>query len=127
MGRDKNTRPLLSRESGTYRVTTSTAPSTALAPRGLITLASTSTGGPVVYTLASAPKRGLAFQVHVSSVGSSSDAPFRINAGSGIGFAASSQDALTLASAGNGATLMGLSTSRWACVGINGATFSSST
>lgn len=127
MGLDKNKRPLFAEDYRNIRVTQSTAPSTALAPRGVIALVSTSTGAPVVYTLAHAPKKGARFEVVVSSVGSSSDAPFHINAGSGIGLGASSEDMLTLASAGNGASFVAFSTTRWGCVGSNGATFSTST
>ena len=125
MGLDKNRRGILADGFNDVRVTTSTSPSTALSPRGVIALATTSTTGPVVYTLAHGPKRGRKFEIHALSVAATS-APFHVNAGAGIGVGTSSEDMLTLTLAGDGASLTGLSTSRWGIIS-HGATFSTST
>lgn len=135
MGREKMQRPIDVRTGAdpdvlmdTFRVgvTTSTAPSTALAARGAVSLESTSTGAPVVYTL-EAPAEGDFLAFNVQSVGSSSDAPFHINAGSGVFFSASTNDMVTLSSAGAGITLIGRSSSQWMPVGEVDATLSTST
>ena len=127
MGFDKQMRPTGGQRRRHLEIVTSTAASTALVPKNVISLETTSTGAPVVYTLAGAPKKGDEFHVHATSVASSSVAPFHINAGSGVAFGSSSEDMLTLAVAGNGAHLIALSSARWAAVGGNGATFSTST
>lgn len=126
MGIDKNKRPILADDYASIRITTSTAASTALAPRGVIALTSTSTAGTVVYTLASAPKRGHRFSIGALLV-SATSAQFNVNAASGSFLGSSSEDMLQLSTAGNGATFVGVSTTRWLCVGNNGGTFSTST
>ena len=126
MGVAKEKRPILADSYQNIRVTTISAATTALQPRGIIALTSTSTTGPVVYDLASAPKRGHGFSVSALLVGATSS-QLHINAGAGIGLGSSSQDMLTLSTAGNGATFVGVSSERWMCVGINGGTLSSST
>lgn len=134
MGYEKFKRPIDARtgaspdlrmEEFQVGVTTSTAASTALADRGAISLESTSTGAPVVYTL-EAPAEGDFLAFSVDSVGSSSDAPFHVNAGSGVTFDGSN-DMVTLSSAGAGITLIGRSSSQWMPVGEVSATLASST
>lgn len=128
MGASKEYRPVLPLSFAfDPSVLQSTAPSSALNPSGIISFASTSTGAPVVYDLAAPPAPGKLFGVHLASIGSSSNAPVHVNAGAGVGLGTSSEDMLTLASAGDGALFVGLSTSRWACLGSHGATFSTST
>lgn len=128
MGYEKQQRPEIRRKGGRAgAVNTSTSASTALDPRGVISLNTTSTGAPVVYTLSRVPKPRDEFYLHVGSVGSSSDAPFHVNAASGSFFGTSSQNMLALSQSGHGAHLIAVSTARWGAVGINGATFSTST
>lgn len=128
MGYEKAQRPI-AHEKGDRQgvVTPSTAASTALDPRGLISLQTTSTGAPVVYTLSRVPHRGDEFYLHATDVGSSSDAPFHVNAASGSFFGSSSEDMLSLGAEGSGAHVIGLSTTRWAVVGANDVSFSTST
>ena len=127
MGQERVRRPLYADEFGNIRVTTSTAASTALAPRGVISLATTSTGAPVVYTLAQLPKKGKRFAICAATLASSSVGPFHVNAAANSFLGSSSQEMLTLPVAGNGAEFIGLSTTRWLCIGTNGGTFSTST
>lgn len=127
MGFDKEQRPRSRAESKFQKFTDSTAASTALDPRGLITLETTSTGAPVVYTLNRLPKRGDSFAIYAKGVASSSVAPLHINAAALSFLGASSEEMLTLAIEGNGAEFIAISSARWACIGSNGATFSTST
>lgn len=127
MGYEKDQRPRGVQGRRHLDITSSTAASTALRAAGTISLVTTSTGAPVVYTLAGAPKKGDEVAFHATTVASSSGAPFHINVGSGIGVGSSSEDMLTLAIAGDGAHLRALSTTRWAVIGSHGAAFSSST
>lgn len=127
MGFDKERRPTGSQRRRHLEIITSTAASTALAAKDVVSLVTTSTGAPVVYTLAGAPKKGDEVHFHATSVASSSVAPFHINVGSGIGVGSSSEDMLTLAIPGDGAHLIALSSTRWATVASHGAVFSSST
>lgn len=108
-------------------VITSTAASTALGPRGSFALVTTTTGAPIVYTLASpACSGGDRISIVIDQMESSSDAPFHINTGGG-GAGATSEDMVTLPVTGSGVSLISLSTSRWLVDGANAATFSSST
>ena len=107
-------------------VLASTAASTGLQTRGLVSLATTSTGAPVVYTL-SPQKLGDWLEIGVAAVASSSDAPLHINMASGVTLDGGTQDMITLSTAGSGVTLRAFSTSHFACVGTRGATFSTST
>lgn len=127
MGYDKERRPTGSQRRRHLEIVTSTAASTALAAKDVISLETTSTGAPVVYTLAGAPKKGDEVHFHAGAVASSSDAPFHVNMGADIGVGSSSQDMLTLAISGDGAHLIALSSTRWATVASHGATFSTST
>lgn len=128
MGYDKHQRPSVERKGGRLaEITESTAASTALVPRGAISLTSISTGAPVVYTLSRVPVPGEQFEVYVKSVGSSSAAPFHINMASGVAVGSSSEDMLTLATAGDGATLRAFSSDRYGVVGQFGAAVSTST
>lgn len=127
MGFDKERRPTGSQGRRLLDITSSTAASTALRAGSLVSLETTSTGAPVVYTLAGAPKKGDEVAFHATAVASSSVAPFHINMGSGIGVGASSEDMLTLAIEGDGAHLIALTSARWAVIGSQGATFSTST
>lgn len=120
MGFRKEQQPVIrkrgNREGG---IRTSTAASTALDPRGVIALETTSTGAPVVYTLNRAPKLGDQLFVTAAKVASSSVAPFHVNAASGTFFGSSSEDLLTLAQPGAAAHLIAFSTIRWAVVGLS--------
>ena len=108
-------------------VTTSTAASTGLGPRGNFAIVTTTTGAPVVYTLASpACSGGDRISIVVDQMESSSDAPIHINTGGG-GAGATTEDMITLPVEGSGVSLVSLSTSRWLVDGANAATFSSST
>lgn len=136
MGRDKKKRPLDIRtgadpdfEFDTLRqgVITSTAPSTGLGPRGNFAIVTTTTGAPIVYTLANpACSGGDRMSIIVDQSQSTSDAPIHINTGGG-GVNATSEDMIVLSSAGAGISLVSLSTSRWLVDGLHAATFSSST
>lgn len=108
-------------------ITTSTAASTSLGPRGAFALVTTTTGAPTVYTLASpACSGGDRISIVVDQMQSSSDAPFHINTGGG-GANATSEDMILLSTVGAGISLISLSTSRWLVDGLHAATFSSST
>ena len=109
-------------------ITASTAASTALVPRGVVSLESTSTGAPVVYTLKQ-PIKGDEIAIAVASLASSSVAPFHVNAQSGGTFngVASSENMVALSTAGAGITLLALSSAQWMTKGHRGATFSTST
>lgn len=108
-------------------VTTSTAASTSLGPRGNFALVTTTTGAPIVYTLASpACSGGDRISIVVDQMQSSSDAPFHINTGGG-GAGATSEDMVVLPVTGSGISMVSLSTDRWLVDGANAATFSSST
>lgn len=127
MGYDKNKRPLLADDYGDLRVTTISAASTALDPRGTIALTSTSTAGPVVYTLANLPAQGRGFSVGVVSVGATSS-PHHINMPSGVFVGATSADMVALSTAGEGATFVAVSSEHLMSVGHSGGvTFSTST
>lgn len=136
MGFQKFKRPIDARTGGdpdfrfdTLRqsVTTSTAASTALGPRGAFALVTTTTGVPIVYTLADPSSAGGdRISISVDQMQSTSDAPFHINTGGG-GCNATSEDMILLSSAGAGVSLFSLSTSRWLVDGKHAATFSSST
>lgn len=121
MGFRKEQRPVVEKRGGRKggAVLVSTAASTALAPRGIIALQTTSTGAPVVYTLNRAPKRNDEFFIMADKNASSSVAPFHINAASGTFIGSSSQEMLTLARAGAGAHLIAFSTIRWGVVGLS--------
>jgi hypothetical protein len=113
-------------------ITTSTAAladaSTALAPNDVIALRSTSTNGPVVYTLSRAPKPGEHLNIHAQLVGATSaGAGFHVNAYSGTFFGSSSEDMATMLGQGNGFSAIATSTIRWGVVGNNAATFGEST
>jgi hypothetical protein len=127
MGFEKDRRPVQEQAGGRHSGTvTSTAPSTALNPKGLISLVTTTTGAPVVYDLARAPVAGDEFELHATTVASSSVAPFHINVGAGIGVGSSSEDMLALSIPGDGVIMRGVSATRWAAIGT-GAVFSTST
>ena len=98
---------------------TSTAPSTALVPEGSISLRTTSTGAPVVYTLSRLPKAGAEFAVFADALASSSVAPFHINAASGSFLGSSGDEMLILAQPGAGAFIRGFSSERWAVMSIS--------
>jgi len=126
MGIERIKRPLSRPWADEAPITTSTAASTALLPRGTIALETTSTGSPVVYTLADAPRPGRRVAITVKSLASSSDAPFHINAGAGRTFDGTN-DMLALSTAGAGVSLVGLTTAQWGLTGSAGATLSTST
>ena len=134
MGFKKEKRPLDLRtgadpdfvfDSHRQTITTSTAASTSLGPRGAFAVETTSTGAPVVYTIAE-PQPGDRISLMVSAMQSSSDAPFHFNLGTLSG-PATSADMVVLATAGSGVSLIAFSTSRWLSDGNQGATFSAST
>ena len=134
MGFEKFKRPLDARTKGDpdfvfdqirQTVTTSTAASTGLGPRGAFAMETTSTGAPVVYTLAD-PKAGDRLSLMVSAMQSSSDAPFHFNLGTVVG-PATSADMIVLSTRGSGVSLIALSTARWLTDGNDGASYSTST
>ena len=134
MGFKKEKRPLDLRtgadpdfvfDSSRQTITTSTAASTDLGPRGAFAVETTSTGAPVVYDLAD-PQPGDRLSLMVSAMQSSSDAPIHFNLGTVVG-PATSADMIVLSSRGAGISLIALSTSRWLTDGNQGATFSTST
>ena len=134
MGREKFKRPLDLRTTSDLdfkfdeqrqTITTSTAASTSLGPRGVFLLETTSTGAPTVYTLAD-PVAGDRLSLMISAMQSSSDAPFHFNLGDLIG-PATSADMIVLTTQGSGISLIAMSTSRWGTDGNQGATFSTST
>lgn len=129
MGTAKERRPFSAHNYQINNSRTSTAASTALEVGGVVSLESTSTAAPVVYTLARLLDAGELMAVHVTAVGSSSDGggQMHVNAASGQFFGSSSEDMLTLATSGDGALLVGVSTARIGVVGNNGGTFSTST
>ena len=106
------------RESGQR---TSTAGSTALDPRGMIALNTTSTGAPVVYDLNRLPKKGDEFYLTAVAIASSSVAPFHINASTGSFFGTTGQGLLVLSKAGDAAHVIAFSSARWAVVGMSQA------
>ena len=120
MGHQKEMRPSIrkrgGRESG---MRSSTAGSTALDPRGMIALGTTSTSAPVVYDLSRLPKRGDEFFLFADLVASSSVAPFHINAASGSFLGSSGDEMLILAQPGAGAFIRGFSSERWAVMSIS--------
>ena len=122
MGFQKDMRPTIrkrgGRESG---MRLSTAGSTALDPRGMIALGTTSTGAPVVYDLRRLPKRGDEFYITVDSVASSSVAPFHINASTGSYFGTTGEGLLVLSKAGDAAHIVAYSSARWAVIGLTQA------
>lgn len=102
--------------------------STALPINDVIALTSTSTTGPVVFTLSRAPKPGEHLAVNVLKAGASSaGAGYHVNAYGGSFFGSSSQDMATLLGHGDGFIAIATSTIRWGVVGNNNATFSTST
>lgn len=111
----------------TALVTSATSVGT-LGPRAVVALNSTSTGAPDVYTLA-APSTGGGdfFSVTVEALGSSSDAPQHINASSSNVTFDGANDMLVLSTAGAGASMYSLSSSRWLIIGNFNATFAAST
>ena len=122
------------RVGGTRSVWTSqAAASTALGPRGVFGLASTSTDTtPLVHTLA-APNAGDRLELVVENLATSSS-PIHVNAISGGKFDGSTQSGstasanmITLTSAGAGCALVASSSSRWHLVGNSGCTLSTST
>ena len=120
MGMNKQQRPTLAKRGARYSgIRVSTAASTALDPRGIIAMQTTSTGGPVVYTLNRAPKPGDEFHLVADKNASSSVAPFHVNAASGTFFGSSSEEMLTLARPGAAAHMIAFSTIRWAVVGLS--------
>lgn len=134
MGFKKEKRPLDLRtgadpdfifDSSRQTITTSTAASTDLGPRGAFALETTSTGAPVVYDLAD-PKPGDRLSLMVSAMQSSSDAPFHFNLGNVVG-PATSADMIVLSTRGSGVSLIALSTARWLTDGNDGASYSTST
>ena len=112
-------------DSSRQTITTSTAASTDLGPRGAFAVETTSTGAPVVYDLAG-PQPGDRLSLMVSAMQSSSDAPFHFNLGNVVA-PATSADMITLSTQGSGVSLHALSTGRWLIDGNQGATFSTST
>ena len=122
MGFQKDMRPTIrkrgGRESG---MRLSTAGSTALDPRGMIALGTTSTAAPVVYDLSRLPKRGDEFYLTVSAIASSSVAPFHINASTGSYFGTTGEGLLVLSKAGDAAHIVAFSSARWAVVGLTQA------
>ena len=103
--------------------------STALNPNDVIALTSTSTTGPVVYSLSRLPHPGEQLAITVLSVGASSaGAGFHVNAYSGSFFGSSSgENMATLLGSGDGFSAIALSTVHWGVVGNYGATFGAST
>lgn len=128
MGEHVQKRPLSARRLRIGEVTNSTAASTALEPNDAIGLTSTSTTGPVVYTLSRIPKPGEQLGIVALTVGASSaGAGYHVNAASGTFFGSSSQDMATLLGHGDGFSAIAMSTTRWGVIGNNNATFSTST
>lgn len=106
---------------GTNAFRTSTAPSTALVPLGVIGLRTTSTATdtPVVYTLSRLPKKGDEFQLFADAIASSSMGPFHINAASGSFLGSSADEMLILAQPGAAALIRGYSSERWMVVSLS--------
>lgn len=127
MGETKDRRPVLADDYGRMRVTIQDGASTALAPRGIIALTSTSTAGPVVHTLASMPKKGRAFEVGAVSVGATSG-QHHINMPSGVFVGATSANMVELSTAGDGVRLVAISSEHLMPVGHSASvSFSTST
>ena len=133
MGYGKTSRPQILDDR--YRITGvlhSTAASTALVPRGVVSLetAVTSSGAPVVYTLLP-PVPGDVLEVVALTLVSSSQAPFRIKSDSGSFFsfatASTGHDMIELATQGAAFRAIARTSSQWLVTGIRGATFSTST
>lgn len=92
-------------------------------PNGVYALATTSTGAPVLLTVATPSKGGGdILDIGVSAVASSSDAPFHLNTPSTDTTFDGTNDMLALSSAGSGVSLRSLSTSQWLVVGLSGST-----
>lgn len=134
MGFEKFKRPIDARTGGDpdflfdsirQSVTTSTAASTALGPRGVFVVETTSTGAPVVYDIPN-PKVGDRISLMVGAMQSSSDAPFHFNLGDLLG-PATSADMVVLSTEGAGVSMIAVSTAAWKTDGNQGATFSTST
>lgn len=114
--------------------TSQAAASTALGPRGIFGLASTSTDEtPLVHTLA-APNAGDRLELVIETLATSSS-PIHVNAASGYfdnatdGTPATTESAnmITLTSAGAGCALVASSSGRWHLIGNSGCTLSTST
>lgn len=132
MGFDYNKRKLSGRGFRQAKVVTVDATiasaSTALQPDDVLALTSTSTTGPVVFTLSRAPVVGERMAIHVLKAGASSaGAGYHVNAYSGTFFGSSSQDMATLLGHGDGFEAIATSTIRWGVVGSNNVTLSTST
>lgn len=129
MGIERIKRPVSSPSRGTSKITNSTAASTGIGVDGVLTLRSTSTGGPVVYDLVSLPEvGGQQLVISVQRAGATSvGAGMHVNAAAGSFFGSSSQDMVTMLGQGAGCLLMPVSSTIWAIAGVFGATFSTST
>lgn len=133
MGYQKEKRPLAYSAGSKYtdKVRLSTATSTGLEPRGVwgLVTAVTSSGAPVVYTLA-APVAGDQLSMVAVTLQSSSVAPFHVNGGSAVfsyATATTGADMVTLATQGAAFTAVALNSTQWLVTGIRAATFSTST
>lgn len=128
MGLEKQQRPPLTPPGERLApVKAFSAASTAVHPRGLISLATTSTGAPTVWTLSRAPKVGETVALFAKTVQSSSAGPLHVNMASGVAVGTSSENMLTLATEGDGALLYAFSSDRYGVVGSFGAAVSTST
>ena len=126
MGIERSKRPQSAPIFRPSQVTVSTAPSTALATRGIIGLVSTSTVAPVVYTLTQ-PKSGDVVSFTVDALSVATSAGFNINAGTGVVFAGTTADMVRLSSMEAAVSFVAKSSARWYSVGDRGAIYSTST
>ena len=122
MGFRKEQQPTMRKRGGREGgMRSSTAGSTALDPRGMWALNTTSTAAPVVYDLNRLPKRGDEFYLTVAAIASSSVAPFHINASTGSYFGTTGEGLLVLSKAGDAAHIVAYSSARWVVVGLTQA------
>jgi hypothetical protein len=130
MGYGKRRRPVYEPDADRLSgITKSTAASTALEPRGVYSLESSSTVAPVVYTLV-APKAGDELYVNANLIAAATGtSEFHINSVAVFGYDASTvgQDMVTLSTRGAGFHAIARTSSEWLVVGVRGATFSTST
>lgn len=106
----------------------STTGGTTIPADGVTALQSTSTGAPVLVTLATPLTNGMEKDIIVSTIGSSSDAPYHINMpSSNTTVNGTTADMITLSSQGAAVQLVALSSARWLVRSAITATYSTST
>lgn len=104
----------------------STSDGVTISPYGHTVIATTSTGAPVVFTLA-AGEPGMRKVLGVDSLASSSDAPIHINAASSNVTFDGTNDMVTLSTNGSSIVVVARSSGRWDIESDRGATLAAST